>query len=122
MMNQVILVGRLTRNPEKVELEDGKSVMTMPLAVSRSFKNIDGEYETDFINCILWNQIAETTAEYCKIGDVIALKGILQTRSYEDKDNNKKYTMEVVAEKVTFLSTNRAAHRESDKETSFEER
>lgn len=105
MMNQMVLIGRLAKDPEVKELEDGKSVSNITLAVSRSYKNSDGEYETDFISCVLWDGIAESTAEYCKKGDLIGIKGRIQTRSYTDEEENKKTVTEVVAEKVTFLSS-----------------
>ena len=106
-LNNVILVGRLTGNPEIVEIEDGKKVTTVILAVNRNFKNADGLYDTDFIRCILWNNIASTTTEYCKVGDVIGVKGRLQTSKYEDENKKIHYIMDVIAEKVTFLSTNK---------------
>ena len=65
----------------------------------------DGTYDTDFIRCTLWNVIAENTCEYCKKGDIVGVKGRLQTSSYEDKDGSKKYSIDVIAEKVTFLSS-----------------
>ena len=104
-MNQVILVGRLTKDPEIIELEDGKKVTSMILAVHRSFKNVDGVYETDFIKCVLWNNVASTTTEYCKVGDVLGVKGRLQTSNYEKEDGSKVFKLDVVAEKVTFLSS-----------------
>ena len=96
MLNQIVLVGRLTENPTIKELENDRKVTTITLAVQRSYKNTDGVYETDFIPCILWNGIATNTTEYCKKGDVVGVKGRLQVR--EDK-------IEIVAEKVTFLSS-----------------
>ena len=107
MLNNVILVGRLTQNPEIVEIEGSKKVTTVILAVNRNFKNSDGLYETDFIRCILWNSVASTTTEYCRIGDVIGVKGRLQTSKYEDENNKIHYVMDVIAERVTFLSTNK---------------
>ena len=103
MLNQVVLVGRLAKNPEVIEHENNKKRSSIDLAVSRGFKNKEGIYETDFIKCVLWNGIAENTCEYCKKGDVVGIKGRLQTRSYE-KGKEKKYITEVIAEKVTFLS------------------
>lgn len=103
MLNQVVLVGRLVKDPEIVTLENGKKRTSLTLAVSRSFKNVDGEYETDFIKCILWNGIAENTCEYCKKSDVVGVKGRIQTNKYE-KDNEVKYSTEVIVERVTFLS------------------
>ena len=77
------------------------------LAVPRSFKNSNGEYETDYIDCVLWKGIAESTVQYCKKGDLVGIKGRIQTRSYEVNDT-KKYATEVIAEKVTFLSSKKA--------------
>ena len=108
MLNQVILVGRLVRTPELLLTESGKKKSLITLAVNRSYKNTNGEYETDFLDCTLWTGVAENTAEYCKSGDVIGVKGRLQTSSYEDKDGSKKYSIDVIAEKVTFLSSKKA--------------
>ena len=105
MLNQVVLVGRLTSDLEAKELEDGKKVTNMTLAIPRSFKNAEGEYETDFVECTLWNNIAENTAEYCKKGDIVGVKGRLQTNNYEKEDGSKVFKLDVVAEKVTFLSS-----------------
>ncbi len=104
MLNSTIVVGRLVRNPELRETENGKKVTNITLAVPRSYKNIKGEYETDFIDCVLWTGIAETTSEYCHKGDLLGVKGRLQTRTIEFDDESKKYVTEVVAEKVSFLS------------------
>jgi single-strand DNA-binding protein len=100
MLNQTVLVGRLTSEVELKELESGKKVANITLAVPRSFKNEQGEYETDFINCVLWEGIADNVVEYCRKGDLLGIKGRLQ--SNEDK-------LELIAEKVTFLSTNKEA-------------
>ena len=110
-MNSVMLVGRLAHDIEVKKLESGKEVTKVALAVNRSYKNIDGTYDTDFIRCTLWNAIAETTCEYCKKGDVVGVKGRLQTSSYE-KDGEKVYSMDVIAEKVSFLSSKKADDNE----------
>lgn len=107
MLNNVILVGRLTQDPEITEIEEGKKVTTVILAVNRNFKNADGVYDTDFIRCILWNSVASTTTEYCRVGDVIGVKGRLQTSKYEDENKKIHYITDVIAERVTFLSTNK---------------
>lgn len=107
MLNNVILVGRLTADPEIIEIEDKKKVTSVILAVNRNFKNAEGLYDTDFIRCILWNSVASTTTEYCHIGDVIGVKGRLQTSKYEDENKKTHYVMDVIAERVTFLSTNK---------------
>lgn len=111
MLNQTVIVGRIAKAPELRETENGKKVTNVTLAVPRSFKNAEGIYETDFINCVLWKGIAESTVEYCKKGDLVGVKGRIQTRVYE-KDEEKKYTTEVVAEKVTFLSSLRTKEAE----------
>ncbi len=110
-MNQVILVGRLTSDPEITTTENNNKRSAITIAVNRPYKNSEGIYETDFIRCILWNNIASNTCEYCKTGDVIGVKGRLQTRSYEE-DNIKKFIMEVIAEKITFLSSNKNSEKE----------
>lgn len=103
MLNQIVIVGRLVKNPELRETETGRKVTNITLAVPRSYKNSNGEYETDYVDCTLWTGIAENTAEYCKKGDLLGVKGRIQTRSYE-VDDDKRFVTEVVAEKVTFLT------------------
>lgn len=75
MLNQVVLVGRLVKNPELVETEKNKKLSRVTIAIPRSFKNMDGEYETDFINCIMWDSVAKSTVEYCKKGDIVGING-----------------------------------------------
>lgn len=99
MLNQVIIVGRLVEKPIVEENENGKKVCNITLAVPRSYKNAEGVYDTDFIKCTLWNDIAENTVEYCYKGDLVVVKGRLQCLSGNE--------LQVVAEKVTFLSTNK---------------
>ena len=105
MLNQTVLVGRLVNDPELYETESGKKVSRVTLAVPRSYKNIDGQYDTDFLDCILWTGVAENTAEYCKTGDMIGIKGRVQTRIIETDEGIKKKRTEIVAERVTFLSS-----------------
>lgn len=100
MLNQIVLVGRIVQDLEIKELENGNKVCNITLAVTRSYKNADGIYETDFIPCILWNGIANNVIEYCKKGDLVGIKGRLQTRQDDDKN-----IIEIIAEKVTFLSS-----------------
>lgn len=106
MLNQVVLVGRLTKEVEVKEMEDGKKVAHIELAVGRSIKNADGEYDTDFIDCTLWNGVAEKTAEYCHKGDILGIKGRIQTEVIDDVKQTS-----IIAEKVTFLSS----HKPEDK-------
>lgn len=103
MLNQTVIVGRIVKDPELKETDNGNKVTNITLAVPRSFKNINGEYETDFIPCVLWKGVAESTTQFCKKGDLVGIKGRIQTRDYE-VDDTKKYVIEIVAEKVTFLS------------------
>lgn len=103
MLNQIVLVGRLTKDPELIKTENGKSVSSITLAIPRSFKNAEGTYDTDFISCTLWDKIAISTAEYCKKGSILGVRGRLQDKLIKEKDNNKHF-LEVIAEKVTFLS------------------
>lgn len=112
MLNQAILVGRLTKDVEIKELDNGKKVTSITLAIPRSFKNTEGEYETDFVECTLWNNIAENTAEYCKKGDIVGVKGRLQSSNYEKEDGTKIYKTEIIAEKITFLSSKKEESEE----------
>lgn len=106
MMNQIVLVGRLVKDVEVEELESGKRVAKAVLAVPRSFKNENGEYDTDFIDIVIWNSIADNTAEYCHKGDLIGIKGRLETNNYETENGEKRKSTQVIAEKVTFLRRN----------------
>ena len=105
MLNQSILVGRIVKEPEIRKTENGTKVTNLTLAVQRSYKNVEGEYDTDFISCVLWKGIAETTAEYCKKGDLIGVRGRLQNRSLLYAEDSKLTTVELVAERITFLSS-----------------
>lgn len=106
-MNQVVLVGRLAEDPVVSKTENGKNYTSINVAVQRGFKNSEGLYETDFIRCVLWNGIASNTSEYCHIGDVVGIKGRLQNRVYENENKEKKYITEVIAERVSFISSSR---------------
>lgn len=109
MLNQIVLVGRLVSDPEIKETESGKKVSNITLAVPRSYKNHNGIYETDFIPVTLWNGIAQNTAEYCKKGDMVGIKGRMESSITTDDgqtiDENKKMKLRVIAERVTFLSS-----------------
>jgi len=107
-MNNVTLVGRLTHEPVVKSLSDGTYRTTINLAVSRDYRNNDGVVDADFINCVLWNGIASATKDYCHKGDVVGVKGKLQSRTYETDDKEKKHILEVVAEKVTFISSKKS--------------
>ena len=104
MLNQIVLVGRLTKNINVNKSENGVKLATISLAITRRFKNMEGTYDTDFIDCVAFENVAENTATYCSKGDIIGIKGRVQSRVIE-KDGKKEYLMDVVAEKVTFLSS-----------------
>lgn len=104
MLNQIILVGRLTRDITVNKSDNGTKVATIGLAIPRSFKNSEGTYDTDFLDCVAFDSIAENTSEYCSKGDIVGVKGRVQSRTIEENDT-KKTVMEIIAEKVTFLSS-----------------
>ena len=104
-MNKVILIGRLTRDPEMRTTTSGLSSTNFTVAVNRTFTNQNGERDTDFINCVAWRRQAENISKYCTKGTQVAVEGRIQTRSYDAPDRSKRYVTEVVADNVTFLST-----------------
>ena len=110
MLNQVVIVGRLVSNPEVKKLDDDKQVSNITLAVNRSYKDENGEYQTDFIDCTLWGGIAQNTAEYVKKGDLLGIKGRVET------DGQKHKATKIVAEKVTFLSSSKLKDNEDEPE------
>ena len=114
MLNQVILVGRLVKSPELQLTETGRKMSLITLAVPRSYKNINGEYDTDFLDCTLWTNIAENTAEYCKTGDVIGIKGRVQSRLVDKEDGTKIKKTDIIAEKVTFLSSGKISKTDNE--------
>lgn len=111
-LNQIVLVGRLTRDITVNKSENGNKVATIPLAVPRSFKNIDGTYDTDFIDCIAFDMVASNTAEYCGKGDIVGVKGRIQSKVV-DQDNKNMTVMDIIAEKVTFLSSSNSKNTKS---------
>ena len=104
MLNQIVLVGRLTRDIAVNKSNNGTKVATLGLAIPRSFKNSEGMYDTDFIDCVLFDVVAENTAEYCNKGDIVGVKGRIQSKVIEEGDK-KETVIEIIAEKVTFLSS-----------------
>lgn len=114
-MNQFFGVGRLVAQPEKKTSEDGKTYSNFTVAVPRSYKNADGEYDTDFLDVVTFGPIADNTAEYCNKGDLIGIKGRIETSSYENKDGEKKKSTQIVAERITFLSSSKIKEDENVK-------
>lgn len=106
MMNKVILVGRITKDPEVKMLNSESAVCNFTLACNRSFTKENGEREADFINCVVWRKQAENLGRYVKKGQLIGVEGRIQTRSFE-QEGQKKYVTEVYCEQITFLESNR---------------
>lgn len=106
MLNSVVLVGRLTKDPELRYTPNNQAVATFSLAVNRRFKNQNGEREADFINCVIWRQNAENLANWGKKGNLIGITGSIQTRSYE-KQGQRVYVTEVIADNFQLLEFNK---------------
>ncbi len=104
-MNKVVLVGRLARDPELRTTQSGTNVVSFTVACDRRFVRQGEERQADFINCVAWNKTAEFISRYFTKGMRIALDGRISTRSYDDKDGNKRYITEVVAEDVEFAQS-----------------
>jgi len=104
MLNRVVLIGRLTKDPELRYSPSGVAVTNFTLAIDRKFKNAQGEKETDFIPCVMFKQLAELCANYLAKGKLASVDGRIQVRTYNDKDGQKHWITEVVAEDVHFLS------------------
>ncbi|MCM8711946.1 single-stranded DNA-binding protein [Clostridium sp. SYSU_GA19001] len=103
-MNKVVLIGRLTRDPElKFTPGTGTAVATFTLAVDRRLPNKNGQREADFVPIVVWGKQAESTANYMSKGKLMGVSGRIQTRSYEAKDGTRRYVTEIVAEEVQFL-------------------
>ncbi|MGM0688601.1 MAG: single-stranded DNA-binding protein [Bacillota bacterium] len=112
MLNQVVLIGRLTHDPElRYTAGGGIPVTTFSLAVDRPFTNQQGERETDFIKIVTWRKQAESCANYLKKGSLVGLTGRLQIRSYEDNEGVKRKVTEVVADNVRFLDRGRSSEQ-----------
>lgn len=111
-MNIVIMIGRITKDIEVRYTEKSLAVSNFTIAVRKDYKNVNGEYESDFINCVSFGNIAEYLQKYSNKGDLVGIKGRLQTRKYEDKEGNKKYITEVLVEKVTSLSSKKEKQNE----------
>lgn len=103
-MNKCILVGNLTRDPEHSTTANGISVCRFSIAVNRSYTSSNGEREADFINIVTWRGLADNCGKFLFKGSKVAVCGAIQTRNYEDRDGNKRYATEVVADDVEFLS------------------
>lgn len=112
-MNNVVLIGRLTKDADLRYTSNGVATANFTLAVERAFSNASGEKETDFINCVVWRKPAETLSSYTKKGSKIAVRGRMQTRNYENKQGQKVYVTEVVVEEFTFLDSKKSSEDNS---------
>lgn len=107
MINQVTLVGRLTKDPETRKTLEGKSILNATIALNRNYKNQKGQIDTDFVLCTIWNRAADNTEKYCRKGSVIGVTGRIQTRYFDNDQGKRTYVTEVVAENVRFMDNRR---------------
>lgn len=108
MINRVVLVGRVTKDPDLRKTQSGVSVVSFTIACNRRVKQ-KGQPDADFINCVAWNKTAEFMAQYVRKGALLGLEGRIQTRSYDDRDGKRVYVIEVVADNVQFLESKKQA-------------
>lgn len=107
MINNVVLVGRLTRDPDLRSTGSGIPVTSFTLAIDRNYTNRQGERDADFINCVIWRKGAEIFSNYTSKGSLVGIEGRLQSRSYDDKDGKRVYVTEVVVSDFSFLDSRR---------------
>lgn len=121
MINNVVLVGRLTRDPELRFTSNGSAVASFNLAVNRNFTNQSGEREADFVNCVIWRKPAEALANYAKKGTLIGVVGRIQTRNYENQQGQRVYVTEVVCDNFQILEWNNSSESQSNNSASKQE-
>ena len=119
-MNRVLLIGRLTAKPELRYTGSNVPYSRFTVAVNRTFSNNNGERETDFINCVIWRKQAENVCNYLDKGSLVSVEGRIQTGSYDDKDGNKRYTTDVVADSVQFLESKSQSQNRSNDVTPYD--
>jgi len=113
MMNKVMLIGNLTKDPEIRYLTSGTAVTTFTIAVTRNFTSQQGDRQADFLPIVVWKNLAETCAKYLAKGRMVAVSGRIQTRSYDGKDGQKRYVTEIVADEVQFLGSSSGKQAQS---------
>lgn len=113
MLNRVVLIGRLTRDPELRYTPTGIATTSFTLAVDRTFTNQEGEKEADFIQIVTWRKLAENCANYLAKGRLTAIEGRIQTRSYENSEGNRVYVTEVIADNVRFLERSQGSGQDN---------
>lgn len=113
-MNEVVLVGRLTKDPDLRMTQSGSDITKITIAINRHFKDKNGIYNTDFFDILLWNSLAKRVNEWCKKGDTIGVRARLQNSSYTDNDGKKVYKNEIIAESISFISSSRKKEKEGE--------
>lgn len=121
MINRFVANGRITKQPELRYTNNNIAVISFTLAVTRNFKNNEGNYDSDFINCVAFKNTAELINNYVKKGDLIGVEGSIQTRNYKDKDDKTIYVTEVIVEKIDFLQQKKEEKKEIETNATQEE-
>ena len=119
-MNRVMLIGRLTNKPELRYTNSNLPYARFSIAVNRTYANQQGQRETDFINVVIWRKQAENVCNFLDKGSLVAVEGRLQSGSYDDKDGNKRYTLDVQADNVQFLETKSQAQARTNNPTPYD--
>lgn len=114
-MNVITISGRLTKKPELKQTKNGKNITDFSIAINRGVKDTDGEYITDYVNCRVWNKVAENLCNYQDKGDYIIVQGRLQNDSYTDKDGKNRYVTYVLAENIEFTPKKKENKEGKDK-------
>ncbi len=114
MKNKVFLIGRVVKNPTIETTENGNKRVYSTLAVPRSYKNADGEYDTDFVDFVAWGNTAENYGSYCKKGDLIGIEAKVETSTYETENGDKKKSTQIVADNIHYLSSVKEKSSEDD--------
>ena len=115
MINRVVLVGRLTKDPEVRYIQSGTAVVSFTLAVNRQYTNQQGQREADFINCVIWRKPAENFAKKKKKGSLVGIDGRLQTRNYENQQGQRVYVTEVIVDNFALLESKSQTEQRNDK-------
>ena len=121
-LNQVALIGRITKDPELRQLSEGRVQSNFVIAINRNFKNVNGEVDTDFVSCSVWGKLATNVVKYCGKGSLIGVGGRLQSRSYEREDGKRVYVVEVVADEVRFLALKEREEKTFQRQTNQSEK
>ena len=115
MINRVVLVGRLAKDPEVRYIQSGTAVVSFTLAVNRQYTNQQGQREADFINCVIWRKPAENFANFTKKGSLVGIDGRLQTRNYENQQGQRVYVTEVIVDNFALLESKSQTEQRNDK-------